>query len=253
MTAELKSLARTIRPAIIAIDGPAASGKSTAGFRLAQLLDYLFLDTGVMYRAVTLSALAAGLRIEDEPAVSELAATVHLDIRAPAAGERDGRHCTVLADGADITWAIRTPEVDRNVSAVSSYAGVRAALTEQQRRIAERYGRGDAEKPGIVMVGRDMGTVVVPDAYLKLYIDASPEERARRRYNELRKQGKPLPYAEVLQDIYHRDQYDSGRNLAPLRAAADAIVIDNSTLTSDQTLGLVVQALQTRAASGLRP
>jgi cytidylate kinase len=143
-------------PEIIAIDGPAASGKSTLGARLAKYLDYLYFDTGVMYRAVTWLALQRGLEIGDEAGVTSVAEAVRIDVGPPSV--EDGRSCDVRADGRDITWETRRPEVDANVSAVSAYAGVRAALTPQQRRVGLR-GR-------VVMVGRDIGTVVLPEAGL---------------------------------------------------------------------------------------
>ncbi|MBC7225542.1 MAG: (d)CMP kinase, partial [Anaerolineae bacterium] len=163
-------------PSTIAIDGPAASGKSTIGGLLAKELGYLYLDTGVMYRAVTLEALRAGVDIADEEAVVALAHRLRIEVLPPGPEHRDGRPYTVLADGRDVTWEIRTPEVDAAVSPVSAYPGVREVLTEAQRQIGRR-GR-------VVMVGRDIGTVVLPDADLKIYLDASPEERARRRYLE---------------------------------------------------------------------
>lgn len=234
---------RRLHPAIIAIDGPAASGKSTVGYRLAALLDFLFFDTGVMYRAITWAALARGVAIDDEEAVAALAHSVTIDVRSPAPDQQDGRHTTVLIDGNDATWLIRTPEVDRNVSVVSAYPEVRRAMTARQREIARRYGRGDAERPGIVLVGRDIGTVVVPDATLKLYVDASPEERARRRHCELAKQGKLIAYEEVLADLIRRDRIDSERTVAPLRLAADAIRLDNTAQSAEATLQQALDAL----------
>lgn len=241
----LNELGARLHPAIIAIDGPAASGKSTVGFRLANVLDYLFFDTGVMYRAVTWAALAQGVAIDDEEAIGALAHAITIDIRPPQPDQQDGRHATVLVDGRDVTWLIRAPEVDRNVSAVSAYPEVRTAMTTKQRAIAQRYGRGDAEKRGIVMVGRDIGTVVMPDAPLKLYVDAAPEERARRRHQELAKQGKHVPYDEVLADMVRRDRIDSERALSPLCRAEDAIRIDNSTQSADDTLAQALDALRT--------
>lgn len=235
---------RRLHPAIIAIDGPAASGKSTVGFRLAALLNFLFFDTGVMYRAITFAALARSVAIDDEDGVSALAHSVTIDVRAPKAEQQDGRHTTVLIDGNDATWLIRTPEVDRNVSVVSAYPEVRRAMTARQREIAQRYGRGDAERPGIVLVGRDIGTVVVPDATLKLYVDASPEERARRRHCELTKQGKLITYDQVLADLIRRDRIDSERAVAPLRLAADAIRLDNTAQSAETTLQQVLDALR---------
>ena len=164
-------------PYIIAIDGPAASGKSTLGLRLAGSLGYLFFDTGVMYRAVTWAALVRGLEINDEKAVTQLAETAQIDVRPSS--QNDGRTSDVLLDGVDITWETRRPDVEASVSPVSAYRGVRQALASQQRRIGQR-GR-------IVMVGRDIGTVVLPEADLKIYLDASAEERARRRSSSKRR------------------------------------------------------------------
>lgn len=235
-----------LTPAIIAIDGPAASGKSTLGYQLAQTLGYLFFDTGVMYRAVTWAALAQGIPIEDEAAIAALAQTLNIDIRSPGPDEQDGRHATVLVDGQDVTWLIRAPEVDRNVSVVSTYPAVRQAMTERQRQIAYRYGRAEAERPGIVLVGRDIGTVVMPEAPIKFYVDAAPEERARRRYYELKKQGKRVPYEQVLADIVRRDRIDSERALSPLRAAEDAVRIDNTHQSAAETLEQALAILRNR-------
>jgi cytidylate kinase len=218
------------RPSTITIDGPAASGKSTIGGLLAQRLGYVYFDTGVMYRAVTWAALERGIRIEDETGITALAERLAVDVVLPAVD--DGRQYTVLADGQDVTWEIRRPEVDRGVSLVSAYPGVRAALTIQQRRIG---GKGQ-----IVMVGRDIGTVVLPDADLKIYLDATVDERARRRYGEVVARGEPADYAAVLDSVQRRDQKDSGRALAPLRAAEDAVVLDTTSLTLDQVLGWVL-------------
>ena len=159
-------------PSIIAIDGPAASGKSTLGLSLAKALGYLFFDTGIMYRAITWLALKLDIDLSDEAKVTALAEQTQIDI-APASKE-DGRVSDVLIAGRDITWETRLPDVEAYVSAVSAYRGVRAALSQQQRRIGQR-GK-------VVMVGRDIGTVVLPEANLKIYLDASAEERARRRY-----------------------------------------------------------------------
>ncbi|GIV79768.1 MAG: cytidylate kinase [Litorilinea sp.] len=244
----VQALRAHLRPAIVAMDGPAASGKSTVGYRLAALLDFLFFDTGVMYRAVTWVALARGVDIQDAEAVGRLAETVELDVRPPRAGEEDGRHCTVLADGEDITWQIRAPEVDRQVSVVSAMGRVRRALTVQQRRIGQAYGAGTQEKAGIVMVGRDIGTVVFPQAPLKLYIDASAEERARRRHRELLARGKAVSFEEVLADMVRRDRLDSERDLSPLRTAPDALVIDTTGLTPDQVLERILDLACARLA-----
>ena len=213
-------------PNIIAIDGPAASGKSTLAQRLANALGYLYFDTGVMYRAVTWAALARGLPISDEQTITALAEKLDIDVCPPS--HNDGRAYDVLADGQDVTWEIRQPEVDANVSAVSAYAGVRKSLTSQQRRVSLR-GK-------VVMVGRDIGTVVLPEADLKIYLDASAEERARRRYEELCQRGQPANYENILEAMRRRDQIDSTRQVAPLRAAADALILDSDQLNADQVL-----------------
>lgn len=211
-------------PSIIAIDGPAASGKSTLGFRLAEALGYLYFDTGLMYRAVTWLALNRGIDVHDEAAVTRLAEDVPIEVTAPS--REDGRSCDVVVDGHDITWEIRKPEVDANVSVVSAYPGVRQALTLQQRRIGMR-GR-------VVMVGRDIGTVVLPEADLKIYLDASPEERARRRHNEILERGEQAEYQDVLKKVRDRDRIDSTRTVAPLKPAADAVILDSDALNADE-------------------
>jgi cytidylate kinase len=220
------------KPNIIAIDGPAASGKSTLGRRLADALGYLFFDTGVMYRAITWGALQAGIPIEDETAVTRLTETAQIDVRPPSKG--DGRACDVLLDGLDVTWETRRPEVDANVSPVSAYRGVRQALASQQRRIGLR-GR-------VVMVGRDIGTVVLPEADLKIYLDASAEERARRRYKEILGRGGQADYEQILAGVRKRDEIDSTRAFSPLRAAEDAVIVDSDKLDADQVF-VKVEAL----------
>lgn len=214
----------TTSPSIIAIDGPAASGKSTLGRRLADELGYLFFDTGVMYRAVTWLALQRGVDVNDSAAVTLLAETAQIDVASPS--QEDGRACDVLADGQDITWETRRREVDANVSVVSAYAGVRKALSEQQRRIGKR-GR-------VVMVGRDIGTVVLPEADLKVYLDATADERARRRYDEVRARGENPDYQEILDKVIQRDHIDSTRAVAPLRPAEDAVILDSDKLDADE-------------------
>lgn len=211
-------------PSIIAIDGPAASGKSTLGFRLAEALGYLYFDTGLMYRAVTWLALNQGIDVRNELAVTQLAENVPIEVTAPSL--EDGRACDVVVDGHDITWEIRKPEVDANVSIVSAYPGVRKALSAQQRRIGMR-GR-------VVMVGRDIGTVVLPEADLKIYLDASPEERANRRYKEILERGSHTNYDEVLEKVRDRDRIDSTRAIAPLKPAADAVILDSDALDADE-------------------
>lgn len=211
-------------PSIIALDGPAASGKSTVGRRLADALGYLFFDTGIMYRAVTWIALHHDMNLRDEEIVTQMAQSAQIDIRQPS--QNDGRACDILVGEKDITWDVRSGDVDANVSLVSAYAGVRKALSEQQRRIGLR-GK-------VVMVGRDIGTVVLPEADLKIYMDASAEERARRRYDEIIERGEKADYDEILKKMIERDRLDSTRAVAPLRPAADAIIIDTDQLNEEQ-------------------
>ena len=218
------------RPSTIAVDGPAASGKSTIGALLAERLGYLYFDTGVMYRAVTWAAIARGIDVKDEAGVTDLAERLRIDVIHPTVD--DGRQYTVLADGEDVTWKIRLTEVNWGVSPVSVYPGVRAALTAQQRRIGQ--------KGNIVMVGRDIGTVVLPDADLKLYLDATVDERASRRYRETLARDESATFDEVLASVKLRDDIDSGRALAPLRAAEDAIVVDTTALNIEAVLHRVL-------------
>lgn len=225
---------------MIAIDGPAASGKSTIGELLARRLGYLYLDTGVMYRAVTWAALSRGVPIEDETAVTALAERLRIDVILPALD--DGRQYTVLADGVDVTWQIRTPEVNAHVSPVSAYAGVRREMVRQQRRVA-------AAGP-VVMAGRDIGTVVLPDAGLKLYLDASVEERARRRWREILARGEEADYEAVLASMHRRDEIDSSRAASPLRAADDAVVLDTTSLSIKEVMAAVERLIEERGCPG---
>jgi len=223
-----------LKPATIAIDGPASSGKSTIGELLARRMGYLYFDTGVMYRAVTWAALERGISIADEPAVTALAERLDIDVIPPT--RDDGRQYTVLADGTDVTWAIRTPEVNGNVSAVSAYPGVRRALVRQQRRVAT----GEA----VVMVGRDIGTVVLPEADLKLYLDASVEERALRRWREVQARGNGTTYETVLSSMRRRDEIDSHRQVSPLRLADDAVLLDTTDMGIEEVLARVEQLVE---------
>lgn len=215
----------------IAIDGPAASGKSTVGEQVANRLGFLFFDTGIMYRAVTLAVLQRGIDPKLEDAVSQLAQTVQIDILPPRIF--DGRKADVLLDGKDVTWDVRSREVEANVSVVSSYKGVRDAMTEQQRRIGMRG--------NVVMVGRDIGTVVFPNADLKIYLEASAEERARRRYQELVHRGVSAEYEQILASTRQRDEIDKNRTIAPLRPADDATIL----MTDDVPVEEVVETILT--------
>jgi cytidylate kinase len=222
---------------VIAIDGPAASGKSTLGAELARRLGFLYLDTGAMYRAATLAVLQRSIPVENEQAVTLLVSQIEIDVQ-PASIE-DGRQNDIIIDGVDSTWEIRSPEVDQNVSQVSMYSGVRKILTQRQREIGMRG--------NIVMVGRDIGTVVLPDADLKIYLDASAEARAERRFLENEKRGDSTSsYEDVLQAVKRRDLIDSTRELAPLCIAEDAVVIDSTGLDISQVFTQVYTLVSDR-------
>jgi len=227
----MTNMTKQTPPSIIALDGPAASGKSTLGRTLADSLGYLFFDTGVMYRAITWIALQRDLNLRDEALITELAQKAQIDIRPPSMA--DGRACDVIIGDKDVTWDMRDGEVDANVSVVSAYAGVRQALSEQQRRIGMR-GR-------IVMVGRDIGTVVLPEADLKIYLDASAEERAKRRFDEIIARGEKADYDEILRKVIERDRIDSTRAVAPLRPADDAVIIDSDKMNAEQVVARVME------------
>lgn len=228
------------QPLVIAIDGPAASGKSTVGLMLANRLGCLYLDTGSMYRALTLAALERGVPLDDETALVELARQLSFDVK-PAENEDDGRHYTVLLDGRDVTWALRSPSVDGNVSAVSSLEHVREEMVAWQRRFARRG--------CVIMVGRDIGTVVLPDAPLKLYITASAEERARRRWRDRQEQGNPGDFDAILADIVRRDDIDSSREHSPLRPAADSIMVDTTDQDAETVVDYLLSLVEARRAS----
>jgi cytidylate kinase len=227
------------KPGIIAIDGTAASGKTTLARRLADGLGYLYFDTGVMYRALTLAAIRRELSTEDEAALTGLAEGITIDVETPRV--RDGRPCTVLLDGEDVTWLIRSEQVEARVSPISVFPGVRRALSAQQRRIGLRG--------QVVMVGRDIGTVVLPEANLKIFLDASLEERARRRHKELGTRGSAPSLEEVRRSLRERDRIDSQRSVAPLRAADDAVHIDSTWLNAQEVYELV-EGMMPRAGAG---
>jgi len=224
------------RPRRIAIDGPAGSGKSTIGEQLAKCLDYLYIDTGAMYRAVAWLALQEGVDINDGPALARLAQHAAIVIGPPKI--EDGRQYTVTVQGRDITWDIRSSPVTRAVPPVSAHPEVRAILIAQQRAMAQVH-------DGIVMVGRDIGAVVLPDADLKIYLTASLQERARRRHAELAErlgeQNPGLPsMEEVLSEIRRRDEI----NWENMRPAKDAIVIVTDNLSVPQVLEVIYSYLE---------
>jgi cytidylate kinase len=216
----------------IAIDGPAGAGKSTLGLGLARHLGFLYFDTGVTYRAVALAALRRGISPADEAAVSDLAECVRIEVSLPH--QDDGRPYTVWLDGEDVTWALREPEVDAAVSIVAAFSRVRRAMVAQQRRIA-----GDQQA---IVVGRDIGTVVMPDADLKIYLDASLEARALRRHRELVQRGAPSRYDDVLEGLRRRDQLDSSRADSPLRP-------DCTHLSAEETLARAIALVRARDAA----
>ena len=226
-------------PRTIAVDGPAGAGKSTIGALIAERLGYLFLDTGAMYRAVSLAALRRAVSPDDGETLGRLAREVRIIIGPPTV--RDGRAYTVLLDGADVTWDIRSAEVDRVVSQVARVPKVRDAMVEQQRALASR-GR-------VVMVGRDIGTVVLPAAERKIFLTASAAERAKRREEELRARGEVRPRQELLQEILRRDRLDSERTVAPLRAADDAVVVQTDGLSVGQALDRVLEIVTRSTAT----
>ena len=214
---------------VIAIDGPVASGKTVVGRELARRLDWQMLDTGIMYRALTWHALETGTAITDPLALTNLATAATMRVEKPHVGSIET--ASIYVDGRDATAHLRDREVEANVSAVAAVPGVREQMVRQQRTIAQRE--------RMVMVGRDIGTVVVPDAAVKIYLDASPEVRATRRAAEMRQAGRPVSEAEVLEDLRLRDSLDAGRATSPLRADDRAEQID----TGGLSLGMVVDAV----------
>lgn len=221
---------------VIAIDGPAAAGKSTVARELADQLGILLFDTGALYRAITLKALRKEADLEDEKAIAKIAKKAKIKLK-PASAE-DGRPADVILDGEDVTWTIRQPEVDANVSKVAAYPAVREALLAVQRENADGH--------AVVMVGRDIGTVVTPEAGTKIYLDASAEERARRRYQDMRRQGEEMDYAAVLDELRERDFKDSTRIVAPLKAADDSVRIKTDGLDVEEIVGQIARLVRER-------
>jgi cytidylate kinase len=217
---------------VITIDGPASSGKSTLGEVLAQRLGYVYFDTGVMYRALTLVALQQALDLHDAAGLEALAARLRIEVRTPT--HDDGRQYTVLADGQDVTWEIRDPNVDRSVSLVSSYPGVRSELIRQQRSIGWR---GE-----VVMVGRDIGTVVMPEAPLKIFLNASLDERARRRTHDQQARGRSADYAQVRAELARRDELDEH----VMQPAPDAVLLSSDNRTPQEIVAHVLALLDER-------
>ncbi len=217
------------QPSVIAIDGPAASGKSTVGKLLARKLGYSFADTGAMYRALTLEALTRGIKVDDEAELTRLANST--DIRIVP-----GNDSRVTVNGRDVTGEIYCDAVDKSVSLVSKVAVVREVLVERQRYLANGG--------GIIMVGRDIGTVVLPQAELKIYLDVSIEEQARRRQKDIVERGEKADYASILADLKRRDEIDSKREVGPLRPAEDAVRIDTDRLNAGGVVAEILRIME---------
>ena len=216
---------------VVAIDGPAGAGKSTIAKLAAEKLGYAYIDTGAMYRSVAWKFLQTG-REFDEAYISELANTMIIEFKPEAKINR------VFVDGTEVTEAIRTPEVTAIVSRVAAIGAVREAMVEQQRRMGEIG--------GVLMDGRDIGTVVFPHAQLKIFLTASVEERARRRYKEMVEKGQQVELAQLQEDIAARDKQDSERAISPLRQADDALLLDTSDMSIAQVTDKILQLVQER-------
>jgi cytidylate kinase len=212
-----------LKPQLIAIDGPVAVGKSSVGSLLARRLGYVFFDTGMMYRAFTWKVLKSGISIEDEQKLCQLANTIKFDFVPSKEG-----NFSFLVDGEDVSSKLLYPEIEELVPLLAKVAGVRQTLILEQRRLAQR-GK-------VVMAGRDIGTVVLPWAELKIFLTASIEERARRRYKELSERGENSSMGIVLADLKKRDEMDIHRTISPLKPAEDAIIIDTENFTLEQVV-----------------
>jgi len=221
------------RKLTIAIDGPSGAGKSTVGKSLAKRLGYIYIDTGAMYRAVALRAKGKSIVLEDEQGLSRLASSLQIIFVTK------GEETHVLCDGEDVTEAIRSPEISRRASDISMRKVVREALVEKQREMA----RGG----GVVLEGRDIGTVVFPDADVKFYLDAETEERGRRRFKELIEKGIKVNYSETVEEVVKRDHNDMSRDLSPLKKADDALFIDSTHRSVEEIVNEMVRIVKLRA------
>ncbi len=217
----------------IAIDGPSGAGKSSLARRCASRFGFIYVDTGAIYRTVGLAAYRLGIDLKDEKAILDL--LPQLDIRM---GYGDSGEQRMYLNGEDVSEAIRTPEISICASDVSSHAKVRTFLLEMQRRMAREN--------DVIMDGRDIGTVVLPEAQLKIFLTASPEARAKRRLLELEQKGIKSDFAEVLRDIQYRDSQDSGRKAAPLKAAEDAVTVETSEIEFEQSVLLLCGLIEKR-------
>jgi CMP/dCMP kinase len=219
---------------IIAIDGPVGSGKSTVARRLAALMGYVYVDTGAMYRAIALKALRRGVALENAEELEELARGTRIDLRAEDGTQR------VSLDGEDVTAAIRSPECSQASSKIAVVAGVRKVLVAEQRRAGEQG--------GVVMEGRDIGSVVFPDADLKIFLTASPEVRAERRWGEHQQKGDAVTLERTLEEIHERDRRDRERATSPLVRAKDAVVVDSTAMDAEEVARLVMMLAKEQPA-----
>ncbi len=231
------------RPFLVAVDGPAGAGKSTTSRRLAARLGFAMVDTGAIYRTVALAATRSGIAFDDDARLGSLLPTVSIRFEPPPPGGEAGGQRVFLGD-EDVSQAIRTPPMSLGASAVSARPVVRAGLLELQRRLATAPGNR-----GAVLEGRDIGTVVFPDADAKFFLTAQDEVRARRRYLELQAKGDSQPFEAVLADQRKRDRDDSSRDVAPLRAAGDAVVVDTGGLSLDEVVERLAAEVERRAAA----
>jgi CMP/dCMP kinase len=236
----------------IAIDGPAGSGKSSVARLVAGILGYLYLDSGAMYRALALKALQRGAPLDDETQLAKLANETHIELKPPAPEqEKAGIKNRVFLDAKEVTQEIRTPEVAQAASRLATIAPVRAVLVAEQ----QRAGAGG----GVVMEGRDIGTVVFPNAELKIFLEASPEVRAERRWKEHQEKGENMTLAQVLDEVHERDKRDRERKVSPLVRAADAVLVDNTAMDAAETARLIVMLARERerelaaATAGRKP
>ncbi|HEY3306021.1 MAG TPA: (d)CMP kinase [Candidatus Binatia bacterium] len=220
---------------IVAIDGPAGAGKSTVAKRLAKELGYTYMDTGAMYRAFAWKVRQGGIDLEDEEKLREVLGQTNVEL-----SEREG-NLKVLLDGRDVTTEIRTPELSQWASKISALRPVRERMVELQRAMGARG--------GVVAEGRDIGTVVFPQAEVKIFLTAGPEERAKRRFAELKEQGKRVSLDETLEEMVERDRRDQERALAPLRRAEDAVAIDSTGRTVDQIMERIMQEIKKKMST----
>ena len=221
---------------IIAIDGPVGSGKSTVARRVAQLLEYLYIDTGAMYRAIALKAQRKNISLDATDDLVSLADVSKIDLRAQNGTQQ------VLLDGEDVTAQIRSAEISQAASKVATVSGVRHVLVTEQRRAGH--------KGGVVMEGRDIGTVVFPDAELKIFLTASVEVRAERRWREHQQKGDAIDRAHMIEEVRERDKRDRERTTSPLVQAADAVLVDSTAMDAEEVARLIVMLAEKRVASG---